>query len=358
MRISRSRLLNPHFPPLPAADLEHILAHTTPLWQALAGSRIFITGGTGFFGIWLLESIAAANDVLNVGVGATVLSRNPQRFADQNPRLAARPEFEWLTGTAESFAFPAGRHDYVIHLATASAAEVGAGDTALTLATLLGTQRVLQFSCTRNVRRLLLASSGAVYGRQPAELSHVPETYVGAPNPQNTASAYGEIKRMSELMCALTPELECVIARGFSFVGPGLPLAEKFAIGSFIRDALKGDLIRIHGDGTPVRSYLYAADLVIWLLTLLLKGKSNHPYNVGSDQAISLVELAQGIAATTGGTMIEIARAPNPVPAERYVPEIQRARSELGLDVFIPLTSALSRTLDWAKQAVEHSPTE
>lgn len=320
------------------------------MWRDLAGSRIFITGGTGFFGIWLLESIAAANDTLNVGVGATVLSRDPQRFAKQNPRLAARPEFTWLEGNAESFAFPADRHDYTIHLATASAAEVGAGDTALTLATLLGVRRVLQFSRANKVRRLLLASSGAVYGRQPAELSHIPETYVGAPNPQHIASAYGEIKRMSELMCTLTPELECVIARGFSFVGPGLPLTDKFAVGSFIRDALKGGPIRIHGDGTPVRGYLYAADLVIWLLTLLLKGKPNHPYNVGSDQTISLVELAQGIAATTGGTMVEIARALNPGPAERYVPEIQRARGELGLDVFIPLSLALSRTVDWAQR--------
>jgi dTDP-glucose 4,6-dehydratase len=328
------------------------------LWHELAGSRIFITGGTGFFGIWLLESIAAANDALKVGVGATVLSRNPRRFAQRNPKLAARPDFAWIEGSAESFRFPAGRHDYTIHLATASAAEVGAGDTALTLATLLGTQRILQFAQACNARRLLLASSGAVYGRQPAELSRIPETYVGAPTPQQASSAYGEIKRLSELMCALTPMLECVIARGFSFVGPGLPLTEKFAIGSFIRQALAGGPIRIHGDGTPVRSYLYAADLVVWLLTLLLKGKPNHPYNVGSDQAISLVELAQGIAATAGGTMIEIARAPNPAPAERYVPEIQRARSELGLDVFIPLASALSRTLNWAKQGIEHSSPE
>jgi dTDP-glucose 4,6-dehydratase len=202
------------------------------LWHELAGSRIFITGGTGFFGIWLLESIAAANDTLKVGVGATVLSRDPQRFAARNRRLAARPEFEWLAGSAESFPFPTAQYDYVIHLATASAAEVGAGDTALTLATLLGTQRILQFAQACSARRLLLASSGAVYGRQPGELSHVPETYVGAPNPQRPSSAYGEIKRLSELMCALTPQVESIIARGFSFFGPGLPLTDKFAIGS------------------------------------------------------------------------------------------------------------------------------
>lgn len=342
--------MNSPYPRLPAADLDHILTHTAPLWRELAGSRLFITGGTGFFGIWLLESIAAANDALKVGVGATVLSRDPQRFAMKNPRLAMRSEFEWLTGNAESFAFPADRYDYVIHLATASAAEVGAGDTALTLATLLGTQRILQFARTCRAKRLLLASSGAVYGRQPPELSHIPESYCGAPNPLHPTSAYGEIKRMSELMCALTPELECIIARGFSFFGPYLPLTDKFAIGSFIRDAVAGGPIRIHGDGTPVRSYLYAADLVIWLLTLLLKGRPSEPYNVGSDEAISLAGLAQAVAAAAGGATVEVSQLPSTGKAERYVPTIDKARRELGLDINVPLATALHRAIEWARQ--------
>jgi nucleoside-diphosphate-sugar epimerase len=325
------------------------------LWRELTGARIFITGGTGFFGIWLLESIAAANDILKVDVRATVLSRNPQHFALKNPRLAARPEFEWLSGDTENFVFPTKHCDYVMHFATASAAELGAGDAALTLTTLLGTKRVLQFASTCHTKRLLLASSGAVYGRQPADRSHIPETCTTAPILQQRTSAYGEIKRMSELMCALTPDLDCVIARGFSFVGPFLPLTDKFAIGSFIRQALAGGPIRIHGDGTPVRSYLYAADLVIWLMTLLLKGRPNQPYNVGSDQAISLAELAQSIAATDGTLMVEIASVPTWGHAERYVPEIQRARNEFGLDVLTPLPLALSQTVRWAKQWAERS---
>jgi dTDP-glucose 4,6-dehydratase len=335
---------------IPAADLDHILAHTAPLWRELAGSRIFITGGTGFFGIWLLEAIAAANDTLGIGLGATVLSRNPARFAGEHPRLAGRAEFEWLEGHIEDFSFPAEPCDYVIHLATPSAAELSAGGTELSLATLLGTQRVLQFARTGNARRLLLASSGAVYGQQPAELSHIPETYPGAPNLQRATSSYGEIKRMAELMCVLTPEVDCVIARGFSFFGPGLPLTEKFAMGSFIRDALAGGPIRIRGDGSPVRSYLYAADLVIWLLTLMLKGKPNHPYNVGSDQAVSLAQLAQQVADTIPGTRIDIGRSPTAGAPEAYVPDIRRARDELGLDVLIPLSSGLRRTVDWARQ--------
>ncbi len=343
---------------VPAADLEHILAHTGVLWRELAGTRLFITGGTGFFGNWLLESIAAANDALKVGIGATLLSRDPARFLKRHPALAARPEFDWLCGDIAHFSSPPGRYDYIFHFATASAAEVGAGDSGQCLAALLGTHRVLQFACACGARRLLFASSGAVYGRPPAELGHVPETFPGAPSPQDRTSAYGEIKRMSELMCSLTPEIECVIARGFAFFGPLLPLTEKFAIGSFIRQAVSGGPIRIHGDGSAVRSYLYAADLTIWLLTLLLRGKPGYPYNVGSDQAISLAELARQISMATGGAAVDIARRPAASPADTYVPDIGRARSELGLDVFIPLAMGLIRTIDWAKGRLDRQPRE
>ncbi len=341
-------------PPISPDDREHMVRNTTHLWPELSGAHFFVTGGTGFYGKWLLESIAAANDLLGAGVSATILSRDPARFYREAPHLAARREFSWLTGDTADFRFPATHFEYVLHFATASAAEVVAGGTATILQTLHGTERVLQFARSNGARRLLFASSGAVYGRQPAELSHIPEDHRGGPDLADAGSTYGELKRISEIMCS-SSGIDCVITRGFAFVGPYLPLTEKFAMGSFIRDALSRGPIRIHGDGRSVRSYLYAADLVIWLLTLLLKGKPNRPYNIGSDQAISLAGLAQHVAATTDASAVQIALAPTPGPAERYVPEIQRARIELGLDVLIPLSLALRRTVDWAQREFKPS---
>jgi nucleoside-diphosphate-sugar epimerase len=330
-------------------DVEHILARTAPLWRELAGARLFITGGTGFWGVWLLEAIAAANDELGVAVRATVLSRQQARFAAEMPRLAKRPEFDWLIGDAASFAFPAGRHDFVCHFATAPATALASSGPALAMTTLAGTQRVLHFARHCCARRLLLASSGAVYGAGADKLSPLAEDCRSAPNTLAASSAYAEIKRMSELMCALTPEVDCVIARGFSFVGPHLPLTDKFAVGSFIRDALAGGPIRIRGDGRPLRSYLYAADLLIWLLTILMRGRPNWPYNVGSDEAVSVGQLASEVAAAAGGVPLDIAGLADVGPAASYVPHIGRARRELGLRVWIGRQEAIARTLAWRR---------
>lgn len=343
--------MKPHSPPLPAADLEHILVHTTPLWRELAGSRIFITGGTGFFGIWLLESIAAANDALKVGVGATVLSRDPQRFLARMPHLAKRPEFDWLRGHPATFSFPNARHDYLLHLATATSAHLDRTDPVEMLKTkLFSIAHVLDYARHAGIRRVLVTSSGAVYGPQPAELSRIPETYAGAPDPMDPASAYGTGKRLVEQMCSLAPEVDTVIARCFSFIGPHLPLDARFAAGNFLRDALAGGPVVINGDGSPVRSYLYAADLVIWLLTLLLKGQPNRAYNIGSDRAITLAELATEVATAGGNVNVEITRTSTSNSVEVYVPDIQRARVELDLNVFIPRPEGLRRTVDWANR--------
>ncbi len=253
-------------------------------------------------------------------------------------------------GDTANFDFPDGHFDYVAHLATATAAEVGAGGTASILHTLGGTERVLRFAAGKSAKRLLFASSGAVYGCQPENLGYIPEEYPAGPDLTDRNSAYGEMKRLSELMCASTGGIECVIARGFSFVGPYLPLTDKFAAGSFIRDALAGDPIRITGDGTPLRSYLYAADLAIWLLTLLVRGRASTPYNVGSDHAVTLADLAATILHSSGNLgPIEIGLPQMNRGAARYIPSIERARSELGLTPRISLESALLRTVEWAR---------
>lgn len=339
--------------PLPSEDLAHVLAHTRELWAEACGRSFFITGGTGFFGMWLLESFAYINDTLGLGMRATVLTRDPAAFALKAPHLVSRGDLSFTAGDVRSFAFPDGKFDYVVHAATEASAKLNDEAPHEMLDAIIGgTRRVLDFSAQCGVRKLLLTSSGAVYGKQPPEITHVSEDYVGAPDPLLSSSAYGEGKRVAEHMCTVHARqhgYEVKIARCFAFVGPHLPLDGHFAIGNFIRDAMRGAPIRIGGDGMPMRSYLYASDLVVWLWTFLFKAHSFSAYNVGSTEDINIEKLAWLVSSVLGSwSEVEIAQSKDVSrPILRYVPSVKKAMDDIGSRVNISLEQGILKTAIW-----------
>ena len=336
-----------------AEDLDHILLHTDGVWEDLRGGRLFVTGGTGFVGSWLLESFAWAQDRLNLGAKAVVLTRDPEAFGARVPHLARHPAIEYWRGDVRSFPFGQESFSHVIHAATHATAPSEPPTSGLVFSTIVdGTRHVLAFASHCGAGTLLFVSSGAVYGRQPPDLTHVPEGYSGAPDPLDPGSAYGEGKRAAELLCAAhgrDRDLQVKIARCFAFVGPYLPLDAHFAVGNFIRDGLRGGPIRITGDGSPYRSYLYASDLAIWLWTILLRGQALRPYNVGSPSEITIGDLAEVVAHTfVPAVPVERARAQvSGSPPERYVPAVSRAFTELALQSTVCLGDGIRRTLQW-----------
>jgi dTDP-glucose 4,6-dehydratase len=213
----------------------------------------------------------------------------------------------------------------------------------------------LDFALASGARRFLMTSSGAVYGPQPAEISHLPETYRGAPDQLAPGSAYGEGKRAAEFLCAAYYQahgIETTIARGFAFVGPYLRLDGGAAVGNFIGNVLHREPVTIQGDGTPYRSYLYAADLAIWLWTILCRGQACRPYNVGSDSELTIKELAELVVSVLD-PKTEVRVMTRPVqgePAQRYVPCVERARNELALESWIDLRDGVRRTAGWWTQ--------
>jgi dTDP-glucose 4,6-dehydratase len=346
------------FPPLPKEDLELVLTHTRPHWEQLRGGRIFVTGATGFFGVWLLETFAHANASLKLGASLVGLSRDPGSFHAKVPHLANDGSVTLYQGDVRNFDFPEGSFTHVIHAGTTSSAPVAPAEMLDTI--IRGTQRTLAFAVASGAKRFLFVSSGAVYGKQPPDMTHIPETYAGAPDPMDPNSAYGEGKRVGELLCSIAHKehgLEATIARCFAFVGPHLPLDAHFAIGNFIRDALKGKPIQVK-DGTPYRSYLYAADLSVWLWTILFKGEACHPYNVGSDQEITISQLAESLASAVDNhstpqhlNTSTVAHLPRGLSASRYVPSVDRARDGLGLVMRIPLQEAVFKTVTYFKRS-------
>jgi len=338
-------------------DLDHILEHTKALWEDLREKKVFITGGTGFFGKWLLESFAWANDQLKLDAQMVVLSRDPDYFKTRHPHLAEASGIRFHQGDVRNFEFPQERFDFIIHAATDASAQLNIENPLFMVDTIVdGTRRTLEFARHCGAKRFLMISSGAVYGKQPPDLSHIPEDYSGAPDPIQPASAYGEAKRLVELLCSVYQKeygIETVIARCFAFVGPYLNLNIHYAIGNFIRDGLAGGPIKVNGDGTPYRSYLYAADLAVWLWTILFRGVPGEAYNVGSEDAISIRDLAHQVAASfPNSPKVVIAKSPVPGrPPERYVPCIDRAKHELGLQCWISIDESINRTIRFYQQA-------
>jgi dTDP-glucose 4,6-dehydratase len=287
-----------------------------------------------------------------------------------------------VAGDVSTFAAPVGALDLCIH----AAAEVGnphQGDQPLKVFDTIvqGTRRMLDLAQAAGARRFLLASSGAVYGPQPTDLECMPESYGGAPNQLHTANAYGNGKRVAEwLACAYAaqvaqpaqpapsttsappftpskPSAEAsfspTIARIFAVLGPGLPLDGHFAAGNFIRDALAGRALQINGDGTPLRSYLYTADLCVWLLRILESGTAGQAYNVGSGHALSIAGLAQRVVEAAGTTVPIHVQTPLPAtlppPPARYVPDTSKARQALDLAEYTMLDTALRKTIQWTR---------
>lgn len=334
-------------------DLDHIVAHTEGLWAELRNQRIFITGGTGFIGTALLQSFAFANDYLGLNAQAHVLTRNKALAAIKNPHLASHPSIEYLEGDILSFDFPSDSYSHVIHAAAETGHDIYIKTPLLAFDVIVtGTRRILEFARLSQAGKILIVSSGSIYGTQPSGHDYLEETFNGAPDLQGIFAPYAEGKRAAEMLASLYAsryDMHVKVARCFSLVGPHMPLDQHFAIGNFIRDALNGSPVLVKGDGQAFRSYLYTADLVIWLWTILFHGTTNRPYNVGSDAAIQILDLAKHISMIAYDTLrVIVEKKPDHTsPAARYVPDIRRACKELGLSVNIPLREAICRTIHY-----------
>ena len=323
-------------------DLAAIDRQLAPYWAGLGGARIFMTGGTGFIGCWMLEALAFSDCDAEV----VILSRGPDAFLALAPHLAKR--FQFVAGDVLDFAAPPGRFTHVIHAATDASAHLNANDPRSMFDTIVtGTRNALDLAVERGAWRLLFLSSGAVYGAQPWDVPHVAEDWRGGPDPGDPKSAYGEGKRAAELLCAIYGQqfgLDVVTSRIFALLGPLLSLDIHFAAGNFIRDAMAGRAIRIESAGTAVRSYLYAADLAAWLWLMLLRAPRGATWNMGSEEAVSIADLARRTAAVLGGPGVEIiGREDAGWNPGRYVPSTALVRQGLGVAPTVSLDAAIRR---------------
>jgi len=325
-------------------------------WEQLRGKRVFITGGTGFIGCWLLEALLWANSTFHLGASVVVLTRDPEGFSMRVPHLAGESWVELLQGDVRTFAFPDKGFSLVIHAGGPGRESLACETPLETFSAIVdGSHHVLDFALHCHAESALFVSSGAVYGRNTWQAGHLSENHLGALDPSDPLSAYAEGKRAAEFLYAAYRHvhgLDVKIARCFTFAGRYLNPAAGFAITDFVLDALRGGPVVVRGDGTARRSYLHGADLAAWLWTILLRGLPGRTYNVGSEESIGIGELAHAIAEMCEPQPeVRVCTAATPgLRAECYVPSTKRAQEELGLRQTVGLADALRDTLGWLRQ--------
>ena len=311
-------------------------------------STLLVIGGTGFFGKSILDSFKRGKLEKWRIERIIAMSRNAESLRKEAPQLISSGVELYSADITTTTTLPAA--DIVIHAAAST-------DAARYLSRPLEEQQNIQAGtynyCSLAKKfhansKILYVSSGAVYGKQPEGMTHIPEEYEA-----NDLSELPEGKRdyaiakrdAEEAVKNLGQQgLSVSIARCFAFAGPWLPRNQHFAIGNFIEDGLRGRPITVKANKSVYRSYMYADDLVEWMMTIALHANPHCPvYNVGSDQAVLMGDLAKLVANEFGVDT----RIPDITDADvdRYIPSIEKAKRELGLSLQNDSLSAIRNSI-------------
>ncbi len=343
-------------------DLTHIINKTKNIWTEVKNKNIFLSGGTGFFGTWILKSFVLANKNFNLNSNILVLTRDPENHKKIHPELHSFDSVKYIKGDIREFEFPKDNFNFIIHGATTNARETfNKQDPLVKYDTIVnGTKRILDFATSCNCEKFLLISSGSCYGQIPKEFLNIPENFTGAPltTDQNfDHTVLGEAKRMAEILSSIYSNqnsIETKIARCFSFVGPYMPLDIHYAVGNFILDVILSKSININGNGKQQRSYMYASDLIIWLLNILFRGKNNTIYNVGSEEKITIYNLAEKVSKLSSEKIkIHVHNQNQETKSNIYIPSTEKIRNDLKLSQEIDLDNAIKKTFNHIKNNKE-----
>lgn len=318
----------------------------------LRGHRIAVVGGTGFTGTWLAEMISALNDEAGGNTRLHLVGRAPAKWVAQNSHLKRDDISLQATDVRSPFELP---HDTTLVLFAAGIADprVHASEPQRVFqTTVYGLDNTLAAaSRLEDIRRLVNLSSGLVAGSGlPARA--LAEGDIGPLDFTRFHNLYAEARRAAEsLACGHAGQhrLPVSTVRAFTFLGPYQALDAPWAMNNFIRDALSGREIRVHGEGTSRRSYLYGSDVAAWLLQACLAGQDGAAYNLGGDQPLSHADAAARVGArTTPSPQILVqSRQKDDGRSHDFFPDLGHTTKALGTRVVIDVETAIERTMRW-----------
>lgn len=334
-------------------DAEAVLNGRLEPLAPLRGAQVFISGGTGFLGAWLLELAAVLNERHGFGLQLTVHSRHARDFAKKWPHLG---QYSWVTfqdGDIRYLAELPRDTTHMVHAAALTDRRLFASEpTAVAEVNASGTLRVIRAcSLLENLEKFVFLSSGLVYGGQPWLKERVDEDDAGILRCNDVQSIYAESKRMAELFVHAAEseiKLPAVTLRPFAFVGPYQSLELPWAVTDFIRDSFKGGPIRVMGDGATIRSLMYGSDFAYAVWAALANGKPRSIYNVGSPEAVDLMSLAKLITHFfTPVPEIRTGLGQSGHDRNRLVPATDRISRDLGVTTTVPLQDSVRKAIEW-----------
>lgn len=291
-------------------------------------------------GNWLLSALAFLNDVHDFGMHVTAITRHPTRAEARAPFLVGRSDIVWQAADVRQLVALPGNLIWLVHAAGVPDSRHHATSPIETAAVIAeGTMRVLRLAeQATGLQRILHVSSGLV-------------TAPGHVRPAGPTSAYVEAKRFGETLCYAfrsQAKLPIVITRPFTFIGPFQDIESPWAANNFFRAAIEGQPLKIHGDGTATRAYLYGSDMAAMALAQMVRGESGDVFDLGGTEAMSVADMARLVAGQFRRAIdIRINDAARPSGSNHFVPDMDRTIRHLGVAPAFSTAEAVARSLDW-----------
>jgi UDP-glucuronate decarboxylase len=350
-------------------DLDAICADLVAEFGAMSGGRLLVTGGGGFLGYYLVQSVLYWNDTRAAGakINVAVYDNYARGVPEWLEALRGRGDLELRRhDMIEQLPTDIGHFDYVIHAAgIASPIFYRAEPLKCIDANVNGLRNLLDYAVAerekgRPLSGFLFYSSSEIYGDPASTAIPTPEDYRGNVSCTGPRACYDETKRFGETMCVVYAKQEGIpvrMARPFNNYGPGLKITDGRVIPDFAKDIFAGRDLVMLSDGSPTRTFCYATDAITGYFKVLVRGSAGEPYNIGIDRPeISIANLAELTAKAAGDICgyrgkVMLGKSneadyliDNP---NRRCPVIEKARNELGFAPKVLIEDGIYRSLIW-----------
>lgn len=288
------------------SDIKKIFKITKLFWKKNDNKVFFLTGCTGFFGIWIISTFNIAIQNLKLNIKVFVLTRDKKIKKKIIYKISKNKNIKFIYGDILNFKTPNSikKIDYIIHGATTSALETFNKQNYNLKKKIIidGTKKILRLAKKKKCKNFFYMSSGAVYKNlnKKALLNEKSKTYsyFKLNSRDDDKSVLGKSKRKAEIevinFCKKN-KISFSIGRFFSFIGPFMPMNIHYAVGNFLLFKFLNKKITLNSDGKSIRSYMYISDCITFIFLILFKNKKNIIFNIGSSKKISILYLAKKI---------------------------------------------------------------